>query len=145
MSENGLSFGLKNEKVQYAIKPGKYRNLDRLARENPGFTWDQIIGIKIDAYLAPKQNFSGKIPLTVANYNQMQDQLSALANNNAENSIISNINLRQFSVGQSFYYYTNGEIQTTYDGHLTARVGKEVTKLEKIISQANLKKIELKL
>lgn len=144
VSENGLSFGLKNEKVQYAIKPGKYRNLDRLARENPGFTWDQIIGIKIDAYLAPKQNFSGKIPLTVANYNQMQDQLSALANNNAENSIISNINLRQFSVGQSFYYYINGEIQTTYDGHLTARVGKEVTKLEKIISQANLKKYQAK-
>ncbi len=97
--ETGLSFGLKNEKIQYAIKQGKYRNLDRLARENPGFTWDQIIGIKIDGYLAPKQSFSGKIPLAVANYNRMQDQLTALANNTAEKSIISNIGLRQFSVG----------------------------------------------
>lgn len=142
--ETGLSFGLKNEKIQYAIKQGKYRNLDRLARENPGFTWNQIIGIKIDGYLAPKQSFSGKIPLVVANYNRIQDQLTALANNTAEKSIISNIGLRQFSVGQSFYYYKNGEIQTTYDGHLIARVGKEITRLEQIIAQADLKKYQAK-
>ena len=135
---SSLSLGLDNEAITYAIQSGQYKTLAEL-QANGNFSWDKVVGIRIEGIAKANQSYTVVLPLTIANYADMQKQLTDILDGNADSDISTQSSLRQFSLSEYFYYFDeNNNLKYGTNNTVIGRVAKEASGLEDAVKKSNI-------
>lgn len=135
---SNLSLGLDNEVITYAIQSGQYKTLAEL-QANGNFSWDKVVGIRIEGIAKANQSYTVVLPLTIANYADMQKQLTDILDGNADSDISTQSSLRQFSLSEYFYYFDeNNNLKYGTNNTVIGRVAKEASGLEDAVKKSNI-------